>query len=109
MFKPIVAIALVLGFSGSALAGDRTHIWPGKLTCRGDLIQTEVLTYELKFQELEDNVWCNAMIDHKDESRVLAICKVGDYCEIKGIVDGHGSFYWYKITSIAKKQDNRGL
>jgi uncharacterized protein YecT (DUF1311 family) len=44
--------------------------------------------------------WCDADIDDKDKSRVLNTCKLGDHCEIKGIIRGHGAFAWVEITSV---------
>jgi hypothetical protein len=38
--------------------------------------------------------------DDKDKSRVLNACKLGDRCEIKGIIRGHGTFGWVEITSV---------
>jgi hypothetical protein len=44
--------------------------------------------------------WCDAEITGKDKGRVLDACTVGDRCEIKGVIRGHGAFGWVKITSV---------
>jgi hypothetical protein len=44
--------------------------------------------------------WCDAEIANRDKGQVLEACTVGDRCEIKGIIMGHGAFGWVKITSV---------
>ncbi len=69
-----------------------------QFNCNGILIQDEG-TYQLKPDE-GMLAWCDAEIGGKDKDRVLDPCPVGDSCEIKGIIRGHGAFGWVKITSV---------
>jgi hypothetical protein len=56
------------------------------------------------------SLWCDALFTGKEygvtkldaEKRVRATCVEGDRCQVKGTVEGHGVFYWTKITSVKK-------
>jgi hypothetical protein len=90
--------------SVSALAAanktDPRFVWPknSQFTCRGVLAH-EQGTYRLT-PDQGMLAWCDADIDDKDKDRVLDTCKLGDRCEMKGIIRGHGAFGWVEVTSI---------
>jgi hypothetical protein len=102
----VALIALALTNHSAATANeaekktDRRFVWPkhSQFNCRGILAQDEG-TYQLKRDE-NMLTWCDADIDEKDKGRVLDTCTVGDRCEIKGVIRGHGAFAWVKITSV---------
>jgi hypothetical protein len=110
----VIGLAL-LGYSTAAVAGaetktDPTVVWPknSQFNCSGILIQDEG-TYQLKPDE-GMLAWCDAEIEGKDKGRVLDACTVGDRCEIKGVIRGHGAFGWVKITSVRSlKQKKSGV
>jgi hypothetical protein len=85
---------------------DPRFVWPknSQFNCSGILIQDEG-TYQLK---PDDGMltWCDAEIEDKDKSRVLDACTVGERCEIKGVIRGHGNFFWVKITSVRRTTKN---
>jgi Bacterial SH3 domain len=98
----VIGLALV-GYSTAARAEtktDRRVVWPknSQFNCSGILIQDEG-TYQLKPDE-GMLAWCDAEITGKDKGRVLDACTLGDRCEIKGVIRGHGAFGWVKITSV---------
>jgi hypothetical protein len=105
-----VSLALAIGAastcldSQSALAAankiEPRFVWPknSKFTCRGVLVQ-EQGGYRLS-PDQGMLAWCDADIDDQDKNRVLDACKLGDRCEIKGIIRGHGTFHWIGFTSI---------
>jgi hypothetical protein len=90
------------GVSALAAANetDPTLVWPknSKFTCSGVLTQ-EQGTYRLASDQ-GMLTWCDADIDDKYKGRVLDACKLGDRCEIKGTIKGHGAFWWVDITSV---------
>jgi uncharacterized protein YecT (DUF1311 family) len=90
--------------SGLAAANktDPTLVWPknSKFSCSGVLTQ-EQGTYRLT-PDQGMLVWCDADIGDKDKGRLLDACKLGDRCEIKGTIMGHGAFGWVEITSVRK-------
>lgn len=96
-------VATCLG-AGAALAAankpDPKFVWPkdNRFTCRGILAEEQGALQLTPDQNML--TWCDADIDDKDRSRVLSICKLGDHCEIKGTIRGHGTFGWVAITSI---------
>jgi hypothetical protein len=51
--------------------------------------------------------WCDAEIGDKDEGRVLGACKLGQRCEIKGTIRGHGTFGWVEINSVKALPDGK--
>jgi hypothetical protein len=101
---PAVLIGLALfGHSNAAVTETKTDprlVWPknSQFNCSGILIQGEG-TYQLKPDE-GMLVWCDAEIEGKDKGRILDACTVGNRCEIKGVIRGHGAFLWVKITSV---------
>ena len=109
-----VIVVALLGYSTAAEVGaetkkDPSFVWPrnSQFNCRGILIQDEG-TYQLKPDE-GMLTWCDAEIAGGDKGRVLDACTVGDSCEIKGIIRGHGAFGWVKITSVRSlKQEKSG-
>jgi Bacterial SH3 domain len=108
----VIGLALV-GYSTAAVVGatktDSRFIWPknSQFNCSGILIQDEG-TYQLKPDE-GMLAWGDAEIEGKDKGRVLDACTVGDRCEIKGVIRGHGAFGWVKITSVRSlKQKKSG-
>jgi hypothetical protein len=106
----IVAGLVILGAitaylnGGSALAAsnktDPTLVWPknSRFSCRG-VMTAEQGTYRLT-PDPGMLAWCDADIGDKDKNRVSNACKLGDHCEIKGMIMGHGTFGWVEITSI---------
>lgn len=88
----------------SALAAanqkDPSVIWPknSQFICRGVLVH-EGGTYRLT-PDQGMLAWCDADIAENDNGRVLNVCKLGDRCEIKGTINGHGAFGWVAISSI---------
>jgi len=99
----VIIGAICVGSSsglGAASQTDPTPAWPknSQFNCSGILVQEEGI-----FQLKPDQgmlPWCGADIEDKDKGRVLAVCKVGSRCEIKGVINGHGAFSWVKITSV---------
>jgi hypothetical protein len=54
-----------------------------------------------------NNVWCNAQFSHEINLKAhKAIsnsnCLAGDKCQVTGIINGHGVFYWIKVNSAKK-------
>ena len=82
---------------------DPKFVWPknSQFNCSGVLTQEEG-TYRLK-PDQGNLTWCDADIDGKDKGRVLDGCKLGDRCEIKGTISGHGAFSWVEITSVGNR------
>jgi hypothetical protein len=87
---------------------------PTSLTCIGVLVHDDS-GYRLK-PDTGSSSWCDAEISNEygqegSVSQILSACKVGggtaklplaqsSRCEIKGIVNGHGAFYWVKLSSV---------
>jgi hypothetical protein len=97
------AVATCLDSVSALAAANKTDprfVWPrnSQFTCSGVLAQ-EQGTYRLT-PDQGMLTWCDADIDDKDKGRVLDACKLGDRCEIKGTIRGHGTFGWVKITSV---------
>jgi hypothetical protein len=99
-----VAMAVMVMACVSPLAAanktDPRFVWPenSQFTCRG-LLAHEEDAYRLA-PDQGVLVWCDADIGDKDSGRVLNVCKLGDRCEIKGTIRGHGAFGWVEISSI---------
>lgn len=101
----VVMMGAVAGCVDSVptLAANKTDprfVWPknSQFTCRGFLTQEQGV-YGLT-PDPGMLAWCDADIGHKDKRRVSDACKLGDHCEIKGTIKGHGSFGWAEITSV---------
>jgi hypothetical protein len=96
--------AAVIALAGSSVFGeekiDPRFMWPKNslFVCRGVVAQEEG-TFRLK-PDQDMLTWCDAEVGGKDEVRVLRSCKLGERCEIRGMISGHGTFGWAKITSI---------
>ena len=109
----VIGVAL-LGYSTAAAIGAETKkdpifVWPknSQFICSGILIQDEGM-YQLK-PDKGMLTWCDADIEDKDKGRVLDACTVGDTCEIRGTIRGHGAFGWVTITSVRLlKQEKSG-
>ncbi|RXT41957.1 hypothetical protein B5V03_25995 [Bradyrhizobium betae] len=92
--------------AGAALAAtnkpDPKLVWPkdNRFTCSGVLAEEQGILLLTPDQNML--TWCDADIDDKYRSRVLNVCKLGDRCEIKGTIRGHGAFGWVEINSIVR-------
>jgi hypothetical protein len=103
--------AVVFAVSSSAAqAEDRTLTWPknSQFTCSGVLT---VQDGELQLNpDPGSKTWCDASFNGEQyqvaksdiAKRVKAVCAEGDRCQVKGTIEGHGVFYWTKITSVKK-------
>jgi hypothetical protein len=107
---PLAAAALLLAMLAPVNAEDRTLIWPknSQFTCTGVLAVTD---NELQLNpEPGSKVWCSASFDGQQcgvtktdiAKQVKATCAEGDRCQVKGTVEGHGVFYWTKLTLVKK-------
>jgi hypothetical protein len=99
----IGAAATCLGSQPALAAADKIEprfVWPknSKFTCSGVLVQ-EQGGYRLT-PDQGMLAWCDADIDDQDKDRVLVACKLGERCEIKGTIRGHGTFRWIAFTSV---------
>jgi hypothetical protein len=102
----LVVMGMIAGnmdsWSASATGSktDPTLLWPknSRFTCRG-VLADEQGTYRLT-PDQGMLAWCDADIDDKDKNRVSNACKLGDHCEIRGTIMGHGAFAWVEITSV---------
>lgn len=94
----------------AAQAEDRTLTWPknSQFTCSGVLT---VQDGELQLNpDPGSKTWCDASFNGEQyqvaksdiAKRVKAVCAEGDRCQVKGTIEGHGVFYWTKITSVKK-------
>ncbi len=98
-------VATCLGAGLALAATDKPaakFVWPkdNRFTCRGILAEDQG---SLKLTPDQNMLaWCDADIDDKDGGRVLDVCKLGDRCEIKGTIRGHGTFGWVEIKSIVR-------
>jgi hypothetical protein len=102
--------ALVCGFAASS-AGAKTIAQ----NCVGKLIRDDI---EIHLEPLKKgatfDIWCDAGLFNTNDKgmeafkvahdKVLSVCRLGDICEIKGVVEGYGSFSWYKIHSVRRVQ-----
>jgi hypothetical protein len=98
----LAGLAAVIGLGLFGSTGTIAKM-PTYLTCRGVLVHEDG-EYQLK-PDTGSSLWCDA--DISDEfglkgsvSRVLDTCKLGGRCEIEGVVNGHGAFYWVKLSSV---------
>ena len=100
MKKILIAGACALALCGQGHAEDQTLIWPknSQFTCSGVLT---VIDGELQLKpDSGAKVWCDATFEGEQAKRVRATCAEGERCQVKGIIMGHGAFYWVKITSV---------
>jgi hypothetical protein len=113
MRKLFLAAVAFAALSGAAQAEDRTLTWPknSQFTCSGVLI---VQDGELQLHpDPGSKTWCDASFNGEQyqvaksdmAKRVKAVCAEGDRCQAKGTIEGHGVFYWTKITSVKKLRD----
>src|SRR5262245_45170226 len=111
MRKTILSAFAALTLGGQTQAGDPTLIWPknSQFTCTGVLTAKEG---ELRLDPDKGMLaWCWALFDGPEgygvtkfdaAKRVKATCSVGDRCQVKGTIQGHGEFFWTKIISVKK-------
>ncbi|EJN15563.1 hypothetical protein PMI42_00855 [Bradyrhizobium sp. YR681] len=99
LFATCLGTGVVLAATSKS---DPKFVWPGdnRFTCRGVLAEEQGVLKLTPDQAML--TWCDADIDDKDRGRVLNVCKVGDRCEIKGTIRGHGAFGWVEIKSIVR-------
>lgn len=97
------AMTICLDSRSTPAAANKTDprfVWPknSQFTC-GGVLAKEQTTYRLT-PDPHMLAWCDAYIEDKDKDRVLGVCKLGNRCEIKGTIRGHGAFGWVEITSV---------
>jgi hypothetical protein len=82
-------------------------VWPkdNRFACRGIMAEEQGVLLLTPDQNML--TWCDAEIGDKDRSRVLNVCKIGDRCEIKGTIRGHGTFGWVEIDTIVRPASPR--
>jgi len=98
-----VAVLALMGVSGAANAK-----MPLPLTCTGVLTSsdTQLDSDAIKLKPEAGSVtWCDSDIEDDiaepgTRARVLKKCWFGGRCRIRGIVNGHGAFYWVRIQSV---------
>ncbi|SEM72922.1 hypothetical protein [Bradyrhizobium sp. OK095] len=98
-------VVTCLGASATLAATNKTDpkfVWPkdNRFTCRGVMAEEQGVLLLTPDQNML--TWSDADIDDKDRIRVLKVCKLGDRCEIKGTIRGHGTFGWVEINSIVR-------
>lgn len=75
-------------------------------SCVGILVEEDASSLLLKPDGNNKSLWCDAYIGEDKDSaiarKVLAVCRVGTKCAIKGHFEGHGVFYWTSITSVVR-------
>ena len=54
-----------------------------------------------------NNLWCDAPFSRDIEPKAYealmrSACLVGDKCQIAGVVNGHGVFYWVQVNSVSR-------
>lgn len=47
-------------------------------------------------------LWCDASLPSNLQSKILKVCKLGDYCQVTGTFSGRGTFEWTRIYSVRK-------
>ena len=95
--------ALVVGLTlgGSGFAKPKSSI---AKTCSG--ILTEVKDFEGNYQleNASGGELCDSYIGEVGSAtalkQVLKVCVVGHRCHIRGLIRGHGAFWWVKIFSV---------
>ena len=81
-------------------------VWPknNRFTCIGELVRDDNGLHLAQNQQ--SLVWCEiAEISDDNEAKVIKVCTVGDLCEIRGTIHGHGAFLWTKITKVRKLKE----
>jgi hypothetical protein len=72
-------------------------------TCQGVLALDET-GYLLRPDPGSKSLWCDAYIGFEKDAalarRVLQACTLGSRCHIEGSFQGHGVFYWTRISSV---------
>ena len=111
MHKPVLAIcSLLLPFLLAATAADSKKMLPMRMQCTGVLTKGEdgySLSGTYKGFGSINNVWCNAAFSRDIEPKahealMKSACRVGDRCQIAGVVNGHGAFYWVQVHSVRR-------
>jgi hypothetical protein len=97
--RTLAMIALAIASITSAQAGDRLD---AERRCKGILVHDDS-GYSLK-PDAGSLSWCDAEISNDalrgSVRQILDVCKVGGGCEITGVTNGHGAFYWVKLSSV---------
>jgi hypothetical protein len=115
--KTILFLAAAI-VAAPAQAADR---WPkhDRFICRGVLVRGSAFGSTDSFQLQPDKgmlAWCAADLYGDLGSlennftpaqpsvldRVLKVCRRGDHCEIRGVVQGHGNFAWTAVFSVKR-------
>lgn len=85
------------------LASVEAHAQEKFQACTGVLVR-EDQSLLLKPDTKNESLWCDAYIGEDANSvpasKVLAACTVGQKCRIEGHFNGHGVFYWTRITRV---------
>jgi hypothetical protein len=102
MKRLLLAAVAVLALVAPASARDPAFVWPknSQFSCTGVLVKDEH-AYQLRPDE-GMLTWCDADLWEGKELRALKTCSLGNRCEIKGVIQGHGAFAWTKINSVRR-------
>jgi hypothetical protein len=102
--KLLVALMLCTALTVPADAKPKSQFQ----SCTGVLVLEDDGEYGLKPDD-GSTPWCGANVNSGEYiggenlvPRVLKVCPVGSRCHIEGTFEGHGVFYWNKITAIKK-------
>jgi hypothetical protein len=111
MLKRVLAIcSLSLPLLLVAMAADSKKMLPMRVQCTGVLTQEGdkySLSGNYKGYGSINNVWCDAAFSRDIEPKAYqalmkSACRVGDKCQIAGVVNGHGVFYWVQVNSVRR-------
>jgi hypothetical protein len=92
-----IAAALTL-LATPVTAGDRYM----RQTCTG-FIQGLEKGFELIPDENQKCI--DAELNAKHQRQILRVCKISGRCRIEGWFEGHGVFFWTKITNVKRLRD----
>jgi hypothetical protein len=107
MLKRVLAIcSLSLPLLLVAMAADSKKLLPMRVQCTGVLTQEDdeySLSGNYKGYGPINNVWCDAAFSRDIEPKAYealmkSACRVGDKCQIAGVVNGHGVFTGSRST-----------
>lgn len=102
MNKLMLTATTILALTSAAQAA------PSKSqSCSGVLVQQDG-EYQLK-PDTGSGLWCDAIISTGEYigganlvRQVLKVCTVNSRCRIEGSYEGHGVFYWNKISKVSR-------
>jgi hypothetical protein len=99
--KTVAVLAVVGAFAltPSVAAGSMSQ------SCTGVMVKGEDGTHlalDASGAQFPGVSWCDSPFVGALEARALASCPLGSTCRVKGFFEGHGVFYWTKITSIKR-------